>query len=86
MLGLSFTKLLVLAILVAVVWYGFKYSARVEAIRRNLREEIARRQAETRPRPPARSVEDLIKCPKCGAFVSATSATNCGKPECPWGK
>jgi uncharacterized protein len=83
---LSFTKLLVLAIIVAVVWYGFKYSTRVAAIRRNLRDEIVRRQAEARPRPPARSVEDLIKCPKCGAFVSATGATNCGKPECPWGK
>ncbi len=86
MLGLSFTKLLVLAIVVAVVWYGFKYRARVEAIRRNLREEIARQRAETRPRQPPRSIEDLVKCPKCGAFVSATSATNCGKPECPWGK
>jgi len=84
MLGLSLGKLLVLAILVAIVWYGFKYVQRVEAIRRSLREEIARRQAGARP--PARSVEDLVKCSKCGAFVAASGATNCGKPQCPWGK
>ena len=84
MLGLSLGKLLVLAIIIAVVWYGFKYTARVEAIRRSVREEIARRQAAARP--PGRSVEDLVKCPKCGAFVASVGATDCGKPGCPWGK
>ncbi len=86
MLGLSLGKLLFLAIVIAVVWYGFKYAARVEAIRRSVREEVARRQAGTAARPPARNVEDLVKCAQCGAFVSATGATNCGKPHCPWGK
>jgi hypothetical protein len=83
MLGLSLGKLLLLAVLIALVWYGFKYASRVEAIRRNVREEVARRQASARP--PARSVEDLVKCRQCGAFVAATGATNCGKPGCPWG-
>jgi hypothetical protein len=85
MLGMSLGKLLVLAILIAIVWYAFKYQARVAAIRRSLREEIARRQAAARPSPPSRSVEDLVKCPQCGAFVAAKGATNCGKPACPWG-
>ncbi len=85
MLGLSFSKLIVLAILIALVWYGFKYAARVEAIRRSVREEAARRQARPGVRPP-RSVENLVKCQQCGAFVAATGATNCGKPGCPWDK
>jgi len=84
--GLGFSKLVVLVILIALVWYGFKYAARVEAIRRSVRDEAARRQARPGVRPPSRSVEDLVKCPQCGAFVSATGATNCGKPGCPWGK
>ena len=84
MLGMSLSKLLVLAIIIAIVWYGFKYMQRVEAIRRSVREEIARRQASARP--AARSVEDLVKCSKCGAFVAANGATNCGKAGCPWGK
>ena len=83
MLGLSLGKLLLLAVLIALVWYGFKYASRVEAIRRSVREEVARRQ--TGARPGVRSVEDLVKCPQCGAFVAATGATNCGKPGCPWG-
>lgn len=88
MFGLSLGKLLILAILIALVWYGFKYASRVEAIRRGVREEVARRRAGARPgvRPPARSVEDLVKCPQCGAFVAATGATNCGKAGCPWGQ
>jgi uncharacterized protein len=86
MFGLSLGKLLLLAIVVGIVWYGFKYSARVNAIRRGVREEVARRQAASAPRTPRRSVEDLVKCPQCGAFVAANGATNCGKPGCPWGK
>lgn len=85
-MGLGFSKLLFMVIVIAVVWYGFKYAARVEAIRRSLREELARRQAGPAARPSARNVEDLVKCAQCGAFVSATSANNCGKPHCPWGK
>ena len=86
MLGLGLSKLLFMAIVIAVIWYGFKYAARVEAIRRSVRDEIARRQAGTPVRPPARKVEDLVKCAQCGTFVSATNAVNCGKLHCPWGK
>jgi hypothetical protein len=86
MLGMSLGKLLFMAIVIAVVWYGFKYAGRVEAIRRSLREEVARRQGAAAARPAARTIEDLVKCAQCGAFVSATSAGNCGKPHCPWGK
>jgi uncharacterized protein len=84
MLGLSLGKLLVLVVLINVVWYGFKYAARIEAIRRDVRSEVARRQAARRG-GSARPVEDLVKCPQCGAFVAAEGAKNCGKPNCPWG-
>ena len=86
MLGLSLGKLVLLAVLIAAAWYGFKYRARIESIRRDVRAEVARRQAASGARPPPRAVEDLVKCPACGAFVAAKGATNCGKPECPWGK
>lgn len=85
MFGLSFTKLLLLAILILIVWYGFKYAARVEAVKQTLRAEAQRRHPGAGVRPSARPVEDLVKCPRCGAFVAATGAANCGKPQCPWG-
>ncbi len=88
MFGLSFTKLLVLAILILVVWYGFKYAARIEAVKQTLRAEARRRQAGgggAEIRQPTRPVEDLVKCRQCGSYVAAQGAANCGKPQCPWG-
>jgi hypothetical protein len=90
MFGLSFTKLLMLAILILIVWYGFKYAARIEAVKQSRRAETPRRRqggnggGDTRP-PSPRPVEDLVKCQRCGAFVAAQGAANCCKPGCPWG-
>jgi uncharacterized protein len=84
MFGLSVTKLLVLAILILIVWYGFKYAARVDAVKRALLAEALRRGGGD-TRTPKRPVEDLVKCPRCGAFVAAQGTANCGKPQCPWG-
>jgi uncharacterized protein len=93
MLGLSFNKLLLLAILILIVWYGFKYAARIEAVKQSLRAEaLRRRQAgggvgamRADMRSAARPVEDLVKCARCGSFVAAVGTANCGKPHCPWG-
>lgn len=84
MFGFSFSKLLLLALLIFIVWTAFKYMRRVEAIRRVLRDEMQRRQA-TR-RPPPLPAEDLVSCPACGAYVAARSAGNCGRGDCPWGR
>jgi uncharacterized protein len=89
MFGFSFTKLLILAILILIVWYGFKYAARIEAVKQTLRAEALRRRqgaaGDGGMRPTARPVEDLVKCRQCGSFVAAQGAANCGKPQCPWG-
>ena len=94
MFGFSLTKLLTLAILILIVWYGFKYAARVEAVKQAIRGEAQRRRqggggasGDMRGdmRSTARPVEDLVKCQRCGSFVAAVGAANCGKPQCPWG-
>jgi uncharacterized protein len=86
MFGLSFTKLLVLAVLILIVWYGFKYAARIEAVKQAVRAEALRRRQPggAEMRSTARPVEDLVKCRQCGSFVAAQGAANCGKPQCPW--
>ena len=90
MFGMSFGKLLLLAILILIVWYGFKYAARIEGVKQSLRAEaLRRRQAgggDVRGdrTPAARPVEDLVKCPRCGSFVASVGAANCGKAACPW--
>jgi hypothetical protein len=98
MFGMSLGKLLMLAFLILVVWYGFKYAARIEAIRQSLRAE-ARRRANAGNgggnigagmggggmRTAARPIEDLVKCQRCGSYVASQGAGNCGKSGCPWG-
>ena len=85
-MGLSLGKLLVLIAIVLVVWYSFKYTKRVEAVRRALRHEMAARQARARPqRAQTLPAEDLVKCDRCGAYVAVRSAA-CGRPDCPRGR
>ena len=84
MFGFSFVKLVLLAVIVAAVWLGFRYMSRMDAIRRSLREELARRQRSGAT--PAKEVEDLVKCARCGAYVAARNASACGRPDCPWGR
>ncbi|HUZ73849.1 MAG TPA: hypothetical protein VMU87_12770 [Stellaceae bacterium] len=83
----SFGKLVVLAVIIAVVWSAFKYAHRIEEIRRAVRREAAgRRQAAQRERGPALAAEDLVKCARCGAYVAAHSTAACGRADCPWGR
>jgi hypothetical protein len=87
MLGMSLGKLLVLAAIILIVWYGFKYTQRVGAVRETLRRgaaEKARPAAGPAARPPA--AEDLVKCERCGAYVAAGSSAACGRADCPWGR
>jgi hypothetical protein len=83
-LGFSLTKLVLLGIVVAALWLGFRYMSRMDAIRRGLREELTRRRAPGAT--PAKEVEDLVKCARCGAYVAARNASACGRPDCPWGR
>ena len=79
---------MLLALVFLVVWYGWKYTRRVDQIRRALQEEMERRRnaAPGGRGDGARNLpaEDLIKCDSCGAYVPAQSAASCGRADCPW--
>lgn len=79
---LSFGKLVVLAVVVLVVWYGYKYTQRIEAVRQAVRREMAARR-QSPSAPPGRAAEDLVKCERCGAYVAAQSGGACGRADCP---
>lgn len=81
MLGFSFGKLLVLAVIILIVWYGFKYVQRVEELQRMLRREMRRRR-DGAPQPRTLPAEDLVKCERCGAYVAAGSRASCGRADC----
>lgn len=85
----SFQKLIVLAVILAVVWYGFKFLGRLqdtrkkEARERDLRSPDKGARREAAPQESL-DVEETVVCAQCGAYVPARGATSCGKPRCPY--
>ena len=78
MLGFSLTKFVLLAAIVAVIWYGFKFVGRGE--QRQKKELAEFRKPEL---VDINDVGEMIKCSKCDAFVTANGAINCGLSQCP---
>ena len=78
-------KLIVLAVVVAAVWYGFKFLGRLQQARKaeaKLRESGAGRPPKKAPGQAGKGevgVEDLVPCPSCGAYVRAGSTCSCGR-------
>ena len=87
MFGFSPTKLLFTAAIIAAVWYGFKWLARVQA---EQKERPNKPPKETRKSDAAKGsatdaeYEDLVACSKCGDFVIADKKSGCGKDGCPY--
>lgn len=70
-------KLLVLIVVIAVVWYGF----RMVGARNRLRTERAARDAVNRRLGEA---QDTTRCAVCGTFVPTDGARDCGRDGCPY--
>jgi hypothetical protein len=84
MFGFSLPKLLVLILIIAVIWYGFKWVTEVDRDRRRkVKEEKQAAKAE-RSGPAQVDAHDMVKCPRCGTFVAPASARNCGREDCPY--
>ena len=73
----GFGKILVLAVIIAVVWYGFKFVGRLQAKRQ---EELKNAGREGN----SKDAGDMVKCPQCAAFVVAGGAAKCSKFDCPY--
>ncbi|MEC7205080.1 MAG: hypothetical protein VXW49_15570 [Pseudomonadota bacterium] len=73
----GFGKILVLAVIIAAVWYGFKFVGRLQANRQVELEDA-------RPEGNSTDAGDMVKCPQCAAFVVAGGAAKCSKSECPY--
>lgn len=84
-MGGSFGKILLVAVVFAVAWFGWRWFQRWEKERRYLaerredEESVRRRRSKDDPV----DVQDLSKCRICGAFVSA-GAKACERSGCPY--
>ncbi|NKB21667.1 MAG: hypothetical protein GKS01_14340 [Alphaproteobacteria bacterium] len=78
MLGFSLGKLIVLGLIIAAVWYGFKFVGR-----RN--KGVGRKSVDPEVDQAAASdAQNMEKCAQCATFVPAAVAQNCGRDECPY--
>ena len=85
MFGLpSLQKLLVLAAIVALVWFGFKLIGRLDRQRKDAAAVGRRDRRGGRADARRGSVEDMVKCRVCGAYVPARGASTCERTDCPY--
>jgi len=89
MFGLSPNKILFTALVIAAVWYGFKWLNRFQADQK----KKSRQQPPNNSRSEAAQnssndadYEELVACPKCGDYVLAGKKCGCGKEACPYDK
>ena len=89
MFGFSLTKLIFTALVIAAVWYGYKWLQRnqirrQEETREKVREDIRANRTAKREQRPADDAEDMVQCATCEAFVPAKGMKNCGRAGCPY--
>ncbi len=75
MLGFSLSKLVVLALIVGAVWYGFRWLQRRQLPGRPSGGKVGRR--------PAAPSHDLAACERCGVFVPVSGGRRCDRADCP---
>jgi uncharacterized protein len=77
MLGFSLPKLIVLAAIIAAIWYGFKFFSRAQ---KSADKEVSGDDTDS----VIPDAVDMIKCDTCGDFVAAKGTSACGKEGCPY--
>lgn len=88
MFGFSVQKLLVLAAIIALVWFGFRWVGRLQEMRaaeqKAARRTTAKRKPAAEDKRAADPAEEMVQCPACQAYVPVRDATSCGRADCPY--
>ena len=78
----SFSKLFVLVIVIAAVWYGFRFLGEIDKARRQAAKRMS--QSHRQRRADVAHVEDTVKCAVCGAYVPSRQPSRCARTGCPY--
>jgi hypothetical protein len=71
-------KLVILVLVIAVAWYGFRLVGRLSAERKALQRALSEARSGRR-----RAVEDMVKCGLCGDYVPQSGVGACERANCP---
>ena len=83
MLGFSIQKIIFTAIIILIVWYGFKWIGKIK-IKRERERSYLRQDAKAKSKKDINETEDMMECNACGAFVVANATKACGRNDCPY--
>ncbi len=80
MFGLfSITKILVTGAIIFAVWQGFKWLGNREKIQKQAAKQRARKGPDhSTSAASGPTVEDMVQCPDCGAYVPDDGRHKCG--------
>ena len=84
MFGFGLQKLLVLALLVGAVWYGFKYIGRFDEARKRVVKAAHKAAEKAAVKTAEPAAQDMELCETCGDYVAAEGAGSCGREACPY--
>jgi len=73
-------KILLIVLVIGAIWWWHRRNQ----IRRREKEELDRNPRAATKNKPVKPVEDMAQCKVCGAYVSATGASRCGRDNCPF--
>lgn len=80
MFGFSLNKLLLTAVIILVIWYGFKWVGRLDRARK----KKALKDKGAGPETRSAEAQSLVKCPVCGTYVPPSGPESCGRDDCPY--
>ncbi len=85
MFGFSITKLIFTVVVIAAVWYGFKWLDRLGKERSGkLDASGGLRGTGGEGRRPVEQAAEMEKCRVCGIYVAADGTGSCGRSDCPY--
>ena len=84
MFGFGLQKLLLLALLIGAVWYGFKYVGRLDEARKRVGKAARKAAEKVAVKTAEPEAQDMERCATCGDYVAAAVASSCGREACPY--
>ncbi len=84
MFGFGVGKLLFTVLVVAAVWYGFRYFTGKNSILARKGDKDGGNVGGGGAGKPQVDAEDLSACPVCGTYVRTGDASSCGRGDCPY--